>query len=143
MPIRGVNKVRNRINRSLQNVSAKTVERSLTAIGATVLGRADQYAPIDTKALINSGFRTVEATPTGQRLRVGYTQEYALFLHESSGWQPRPPGTKVYDQGAGQPPRIKSAWNPNATPNWLGRGLDESRPIITRIIKDNVKNDLR
>lgn len=135
---------RKKVN-SLSSLTDRGVKRALTKIGGTILARADQYAPIDTKALINSGFHKVEETSTGYMLRVGYMQEYALWLHEApmGSWHAAPVGTKVYDQGKGQPPRIKTASNPNATPNWLGRGLEEAEPIINRMIIDEIKNDAK
>lgn len=126
---------RKKVN-SLSSLTDRGVKRALTKIGGTILARADQYAPIDTKALINSGFYKVDETNTGYMLRVGYMQEYALWLHEApmGNWQPRP---------VGSPGKKTGGYNPNASPNWLGRGLEEAEPIINRMIIDEIKNDAK
>lgn len=103
-------------------------EQCMTQILAVILANSKFYVPIDTSALSNSDFRSVEQTATGWRGRVGYTAAYAAALHERTDWQPRPPGS---------PGKKGGGYNPNATPAFLERGAAESRDEIQRIIRAN------
>lgn len=103
-------------------------EKAMTEILAVIDSQAAQYVPIDTAALINSRFRRVESTPTGYIGTIGYTQNYAAALHERTDWKPKPPGT---------PGKKGGGFNPDATHHYLARGVEESRPMIRRIIEAN------
>lgn len=126
MPVRGTSKVK-------QNLSKFTKERqqlakkAANAIGFTIGSRADEYVPVDTKALMNSRYVTVDATPNNARVMVGYVQDYAAALHNSTDWQPRPPGT---------PGKKSGGYNPNAQPFWLQKGADETKQQQLNIIED-------
>lgn len=101
-------------------------EGAMVAILATIGANAAQYVPIDTAALLNSQFRTIEQGPTGLVGRIGYTQAYAAALHERMDWKPKPPGT---------PGKPNGGYNPDAQPGYLARGVEESREQIKKILR--------
>lgn len=82
--VRGVRQVSRNINRVIDNIQHRKVARAIYSelnIGAL---QAAAYTPVDTSFLINSQFR--ELVVNGARLtgRVGYSANYAAYVHDPS-----------------------------------------------------------
>jgi len=82
---------------------------------------AKERAPMEYGTLMNSAFRRIEKTGAGIRGLAGFSGgvsadgfNYALYLHHSNKWRPRPVGMKV-----------GPSWNPNATFKYLERGFTD------------------
>lgn len=139
----GAQKAMKQINHHLLSVIPERAEAAAYAAVTMIESRALQYVPIDTAALINSGFKTVERE--GDRIvgRVGFVQSYALPLHspEAGGkmdnWKPRPVGSIVYE-GKGNR-RAKTAANMNAEQGFLIKGTQEAMPEIERALMEITK----
>jgi len=129
MPVKGADNVKQRI-RQFTTERQQLAAKAANIIGFTIGSRADNYVPVDTKALMNSRYVQVDPIPDGARVRVGYTQAYAAFLHNSLDWKPKPPGT---------PGKPTGGFNPEATPFWLNKGADETKQVQLNIIKDIFK----
>lgn len=80
--IRGVQRVSNNINRILNDISGRRIIRALQS--ALLIGsvRAALYTPIDTSFLINSQYREIVTNGTVVTGRVGYSANYAVFVHD-------------------------------------------------------------
>jgi hypothetical protein len=144
MPLKGMNKVKANTAKFIDKVNSKH-EKVLTEIGGLVISYAKFYVPLDTGNLLNSDFRQVfQDYDDVWTLTVGFTANYALPLHGTDTytplWKPRPVGAKVYDQGKGKPPRIKSAVNNDATPQFLSRGIDDAMDGIMKIVEHEYRN---
>ncbi len=99
------------------------IERALTSVGNVVANKALEYTPLELNNLIPSQYQTLQITPNGYSVSVGYTVKYAKWLHENTTWNPRPP-----DQKKGP------AWNPNAKHHFLTDAADEVRVTINQIM---------
>lgn len=75
---------------------------------------AKELTPLEYGTLMNSAFRRIEKTGATFRGIAGYTVNYAVYLHNRTDWNPRPPALKS-----------GPAWNPNATPKFLERGFTD------------------
>lgn len=97
---------------------------------ATLSGTADYYVPVDTSDLVKSRTSRIRQEGTDWRMTYGYYTGYAQYLHESTNWQPKPPGS---------PGKPNGGYNPNAKPGWLNLAWDESgdeaRRVFARIIE--------
>lgn len=84
MPVRskGFSEAQKKLSAYLNEVSAKKMVRAATRIVTIVGIRAALYTPIDTSTLINSQFKNVVVKGTTISGRVGYSAEYALFVHD-------------------------------------------------------------
>lgn len=85
--VRGAARVERNIDRILNDIQGRKIIRALQS--AMILGaaRAALYTPIDTSALLNSQFReivTAGAVITG---RVGYSTNYAVYVHDPANPQ--------------------------------------------------------
>lgn len=80
--VRGIRQAKANLDRIIKDVQGRKVVRALQSAMLIGSAQAALYTPIDTSTLINSQFR--EITSNGVRVtgRVGYTANYAVFVHD-------------------------------------------------------------
>lgn len=80
--IRGIAEVSANINALVGNITGRKVTRAIQA--AMLIGGAQStlFTPIDTSTLINSQFREITVNGTRVTGRVGYSANYAVFVHD-------------------------------------------------------------
>ncbi|EPZ5203610.1 HK97 gp10 family phage protein [Citrobacter freundii complex sp. 2024EL-00748] len=80
--VRGVKQSKAGLNRIINDVQGRKVVRAIQS--ALIIGssQAALYTPIDTSTLLNSQFRDI--TVNGNRVtgRVGYSANYAMYVHD-------------------------------------------------------------
>lgn len=79
--VKGIKQVTRNVNRTFDSQDRKIV-RALTSAMVIGAGQAAIYTPIDTSVLINSQFREIVVTGTRITGRVGYTANYAVYVHD-------------------------------------------------------------
>ncbi len=82
MPISGINQVNNKIRKSVSVIAGSKSHVALTRIGIIGQGHAMRMTPVDTSNLINSQFRVITKTANGFKMTIGYTANYASYVHE-------------------------------------------------------------
>ncbi|MDF7681501.1 HK97 gp10 family phage protein [Enterobacteriaceae bacterium ESL0689] len=113
--VKGVQKVANNVNRILNDITGRKIGRALQAaliVGAT---RAALYTPIDTSTLLNSQFREFFVSGTVFTGRVGYSANYAVYVHDPTIHQ-----------------RFRRA---TAKKEFLTAGFEEERSDIDAVVK--------
>lgn len=82
--VKGISQAKKNLNAIVGDIQGRRVVRAMQS--ALILGgsQAALYTPIDTSTLINSQFR--EITVNGNRVtgRVGYSANYAAYVHDPS-----------------------------------------------------------
>ncbi|MGN7913160.1 HK97 gp10 family phage protein [Enterobacter sp. 22466] len=82
--VKGISQAKKNLNALVGDIQGKKVVRAMQS--ALIIGgsQAALYTPIDTSTLINSQFR--EITVNGNRVtgRVGYSANYAAYVHDPS-----------------------------------------------------------
>lgn len=80
--VRGIRQAKANLDRIIKDVQGRKVVRALQSAMLIGSAQAALYTPIDTSTLINSQFR--EITSNGVRVtgRVGYTANYAMYVHD-------------------------------------------------------------
>ncbi|MEP8800406.1 HK97 gp10 family phage protein [Enterobacter hormaechei] len=82
--VKGISQAKNNLNALVGDIQGRKVVRAMQS--ALIIGgsQAALYTPIDTSTLINSQFR--EITVNGNRVtgRVGYSANYAAYVHDPS-----------------------------------------------------------
>ena len=80
--VKGISQAKKHLNTIVGDIQGRKVVRAMQS--ALIIGgtQAALYTPIDTSTLINSQFR--EITVNGSRVtgRVGYTANYAVYVHD-------------------------------------------------------------
>ncbi|WP_368765853.1 HK97 gp10 family phage protein [Enterobacter hormaechei] len=85
--VRGAARVERNIDRILNDIQGRKIIRALQS--AMILGaaRAALYTPIDTSALLNSQFREIVTDGAVITGRVGYSTNYAVYVHDPANPQ--------------------------------------------------------
>ncbi|KGB01031.1 hypothetical protein DR73_534 [Enterobacteriaceae bacterium ATCC 29904] len=80
--IRGISQAKANLDRFIDDVQGRRAIRAIQS--ALIIGGAQAalYTPIDTSTLINSQYREVSASGTRLTGRVGYTANYAVYVHD-------------------------------------------------------------
>ncbi len=80
--VRGVTQAKANLDALIADVQRRKVVRAIQSamlIGST---QAALYTPIDTSTLLNSQFRELNANGTRVTGRVGYSANYAVYVHD-------------------------------------------------------------
>lgn len=80
--VRGVAQAKANLDAIIADVQGRKVVRAIQSamlIGST---QAALYTPIDTSTLLNSQFRELNANGTRVTGRVGYSANYAVYVHD-------------------------------------------------------------
>lgn len=129
MPVTGGRKVRQSMRRQVQQITQDLTPRVVKEVLIIGEGYAAALTPIDTSNLINSGFRTVTNTATGTVGVVGYTADYAAYVHEASGKLKGKPRSSVNSFGTRDGRTAFASdkgnfWDPDAEPGFLTKGFE-------------------
>lgn len=113
--VRGIRQAKSNLDRIIKDVQGRKVVRALQSAMLIGSAQAALYTPIDTSTLINSQFR--EITSNGVRVtgRVGYTANYAVFVHD---------------------PEVKQTFRrASARKEFLTKGFEDTRSQIDSAVK--------
>lgn len=81
--IRGITEVRANINALVGNITGRKVARAIQSAMLIGGAQATLFTPVgDTSTLINSQFREITVNGTRVTGRVGYSANYAVFVHD-------------------------------------------------------------
>ncbi|MGR7815015.1 HK97 gp10 family phage protein [Klebsiella aerogenes] len=80
--VRGIRQAKLNLNRIILDVQGRKVVRALQSAMLIGSAQAALYTPIDTSTLINSQFREIIVNSVRITGRVGYTANYAVFVHD-------------------------------------------------------------
>lgn len=113
--VQGIRQAQQNLDRLIGDIQGRKVVRALQS--ALIIGssQAALYTPIDTSTLINSQYRELEVSGTRITGRVGYSANYAVFVHD-----PNVPQT------------FRRA---TAQKEFLTKGFEDTRDLIDRTIK--------
>lgn len=113
--VRGIREAKANLNRIVGDIQGRKVVRALQS--ALIIGssQAALYTPIDTSTLINSQFREITTNGTRVTGRVGYSANYAVWVHDPN-----------------IPQNFRRA---TARKEFLTKGFEDTRSQIDAVIK--------
>ncbi|EOL9023602.1 HK97 gp10 family phage protein [Cronobacter sakazakii] len=116
--VRGIAQAKANLDALINDVQGRKVVRAVQS--ALLIGGAQAalYTPIDTSTLLNSQFREVDANGTKVTGRVGYSANYAVYVHD-----PNVPQT------------FRRA---TARKEFLTKGFEDTRDQIDRVMKQEL-----
>ncbi|MBS6212088.1 MAG: HK97 gp10 family phage protein [Proteus hauseri] len=85
--MRGVQRTVRNTNRIINDIQGRKIVRALQSAMLIGGARAALYTPIDTSALINSQFREIITNGAIVTGRVGYSTNYAVYVHDPANPQ--------------------------------------------------------
>ncbi|MDE9570626.1 HK97 gp10 family phage protein [Xenorhabdus bovienii] len=118
--VTGIREAKTKLNALIGDIRGRKVVRAMHKalyIGST---QAALYTPIDTATLINSQFRDVRFQGTRLTGRVGYSANYAVYVHD---------------------PKVKQNFRrATAKKEFLKRGFNEVRAQIDKAVMEELKS---
>ncbi|EPC1463959.1 HK97 gp10 family phage protein [Cronobacter sakazakii] len=116
--VRGIAQAKANLDALINDVQGRKVVRAVQS--ALLIGGAQAalYTPIDTSTLLNSQFREIDASGTKVTGRVGYSANYAVYVHD-----PNVPQT------------FRRA---TARKEFLTKGFEDTREQIDRVMKQEL-----
>lgn len=80
--VKGISQARKNLNALVGDIQGRKAVRAIQS--ALIIGgsQAALYTPIDTSTLINSQFRDIEVNGTRVTGRIGYSANYAIYVHD-------------------------------------------------------------
>ena len=113
--VRGIRQAKANLDRIIKDVQGRKVVRALQSAMLIGGAQAALYTPIDTSTLINSQYREITANGVRVTGRVGYTANYAVFVHD---------------------PEVKQTFRrASAQKEFLTKGFDDTRSQIDAAVK--------
>lgn len=125
--IRGIEQAKRNLDRIIGDVQGRKVVRAIKSALLIVAPEAARMTPVAISNLINSQFQEVMVNGTRITGRVGYSANYAVYVHEAKGTlkgKPRPAS-----QAGG------NYWDPSGEPQFLKKAGDETRSAVDAAIK--------
>ncbi|WP_045957523.1 hypothetical protein [Xenorhabdus poinarii] len=80
--VKGIKKAQTRLNALIGDIRGRKVVRAMYKALYIGSAQASLYTPIDTSTLINSQFRDVRVDGVRLTGRVGYSANYAVYVHD-------------------------------------------------------------
>ncbi|MDI7504552.1 HK97 gp10 family phage protein [Cronobacter dublinensis] len=116
--VRGIAQAKANLDALINDVQGRKVVRAVQS--ALLIGGAQAalYTPIDTSTLLNSQFREIDANGTKVTGRVGYSANYAVYVHD-----PNVPQT------------FRRA---TARKEFLTKGFEDTREQIDRVMRQEL-----
>lgn len=113
--VKGLSQAKSNLDKFIGTVQGKKAARAIQSamlIGST---QAALYTPIDTSTLLNSQFRELSVNGTMITGRVGYTANYAVYVHD---------------------PNVPQTFRRStAQKEFLTKGFEDAREAISAVIR--------
>lgn len=137
--VKGISQAKKRLNDIINDVHGRKAIRALQSALILIGTRAAYYTPIDTSTLINSQFREIDTNGVRITGRIGYSANYAAYVHEMSGklkGQPRAHfGTTRSGEQFGGGTGTGNYWGPHGEPQFLTKGANEEQDVVAAVIR--------
>lgn len=145
MPIKK-NNIKEKYKEFVQEVTLPLTEDVITKVLIIGQSNASALTPIDTSNLINSQYRRVERSGSRWTGKVGYTADYAAWVHEMPGTLKSRPRSGVdsfvaykgtSEERTAFASNTGNFWDPDAEPKFLLKGFErDGAEEIARAIID-------
>ena len=129
MPVKGLNKVNNRLKDLAETKIPRLVEKGVHSALHTGLGYSILITPKDTSLLVNSSFVETRSDSRGAYGEVGYTASYAGAVHNIKN--PKAPTPRASGNGL--------TWDPEGEPFFLTNAFEQNMNDINQVFYKAIK----
>ena len=117
--VKGIRAAKANLERLIGDIQGRKAVRAITKALIIGASQAALYTPIDTSTLINSQFRDINVNGTRLTGRVGYSANYAMYVHD---------------------PNVKQTFRmATAEKEFLTKGFADSKQAIEKAIMEEMK----
>lgn len=134
MSVKGAKRIVNNYRLKVKEISEQRTQTAVRAVLLEGSAMAATMVPMDTGHLLQSQYAPQVITHTGKTVgHVGFTAQYALWVHEMPGklkGQPRADfGTTRARESFGGGSGRGFYWDPDAEPQFMVKGFDQINPM--------------
>ena len=117
--VKGIRAAKANLERLIGDIQGRKAVRAITKALIIGASQAALYTPIDTSTLINSQFRDINVNGTRLTGRVGYSANYAVYVHD---------------------PNVKQTFRrATAEKEFLTKGFADAKQSIEKAIMEEMK----
>ena len=131
--VKGIKQVTRNVNRAIDNIQDRKIVRALTSAMIVISAEAATMVPVDTSNLVNSGFRDIVFNGTRITGRVGYSANYAMYVHEAAGIHLGKRTLRPVKKGEPKGSR-GYIWDKTGEPKFLDKAADRTRTQVDSAI---------
>lgn len=138
--VKGVSQSKAKLDALLADVQGKKVVRAVQSALFIIGAEAATMIPRDTSTLVNSQYRELKFIGSRVSGRVGFSADYALYVHEASGKLKGKPRSSVksFTTSDGRTAFASDKgnfWGPSGEPKFLEKGVSKTKKQVEAVIK--------
>ncbi|CAI2427258.1 Uncharacterised protein [Serratia liquefaciens] len=127
--IKGVKAAQRRLDAVVEDVRTRKAVRAIKSAMFIIGAESALMTPTDTGTLVNSQFQETMINGTRITGRIGYSANYAVYVHNASGIM----------KGLPRPNNRGNYWDPSGEPKFLTKAAEKTRRQVDDIIRKEMK----
>ncbi|WP_025903269.1 hypothetical protein [Tatumella sp. UCD-D_suzukii] len=137
--VRGIQASKQGLDALVSDIEGRRAPRAVQAASIVIGSEAATLTPIDTSTLINSQFRELMVNGTMVTGRVGYSADYAVYVHNAPGKLKGKPRSSVksFKTSSGKVGFASDKgnfWDPHAEPHFLTKGAENAKDAVISVV---------
>lgn len=127
--IKGVKAAQRRLDAVVEDVRTRKAVRAIKSAMFIIGAESALMTPMDTGTLVNSQFQETMINGTRITGRIGYSANYAVYVHNASGIM----------KGLPRPNNRGNYWDTSGEPKFLTKAAERTRRQVDDIIRKEMK----
>ncbi|MGM1347654.1 HK97 gp10 family phage protein [Serratia liquefaciens] len=127
--IKGVKAAQRRLDAVVEDVRTRKAVRAIKSAMFIIGAESALMTPMDTGTLVNSQFQETMINGTRITGRIGYSANYAVYVHNASGIM----------KGLPRPNNRGNYWDTSGEPKFLTKAAERTRRQVDEIIRKEMK----
>lgn len=127
--IKGIKAAQRRLEAVVEDVRTRKAVRAIKSAMFIIGEESALMTPMDTGTLVNSQFQETMINGTRITGRLGYSANYAVYVHNASGIM----------KGLPRPNNRGNYWDPSGEPKFLTKAAERTRRQVDDIIRKEMK----
>lgn len=132
--LRGIKEAIAKTSQIVDEITAVKIVRALKSATYIIRLESATMTPIATSNLINSQFESVEVNGTRVTGKVGYSANYAIYVHNAPG---RLLGKNI--PRTGKLKGLGNVWDKSGEPKFLTKAGEKTKSLVDKAIKEEMK----
>jgi hypothetical protein len=127
--IKGIKAAQRRLDAVVEDVRTRKAVRAIKSAMFIIGAESALMTPMNTGTLVNSQFQETMINGTRITGRIGYSSNYAVYVHNASGIM----------KGLPRPNNRGNYWDPSGEPKFLTKAAERTRRQVDDIIRKEMK----
>lgn len=132
--LRGIKEAIAKTSQIVDEITAVKIVRALKSATYIIRLESATMTPIATSTLINSQFESIEVNGTRVTGKVGYSANYAIYVHNAPGILL---GKNI--PRTGKLKGLGNVWDKSGEPKFLTKAGEKTKSLVDKAIKDEMK----